>query len=99
MADRPLLEPHECMRCRCGSISFNICIGARDVECICCGQSYHLGEHLFSGCAEGCGMMYPYEQDPEDGEWYWYASKGAQDWTKEQKTLSPSGYLGNDLYF
>jgi len=99
VVNKPTLTPDEMMRCKCGNRKFYISLDSTDVECMLCGQWYHLGRHLFSGCADWCGMMYPYEQDPEDGEWYWFTDKGGQDWTQEQKALSPSGYLGNDTDF
>jgi len=95
MTDRPTLTSEERMKCKCGSDMFHLSIGLDEVICVLCDKPYHLAQHLFSGSAESCGMMYPYEQDPNDKEWYFNKTIGCQDWTEPRAyPLSASGYNG-----
>lgn len=87
------LEEDEVMRCFCGGSSFELAMDGETVMCTRCKKFFKLGRHLFSGCAETTGMLYPYEpgsEPGEEGDW-WHSDRGSQDWRDSKSSTDGRG--------
>ncbi len=73
---------NDAMVCQCGSTDFKLSFDGETVMCSKCKRMYLLGQPLYSGCAESCGMLYAYNREDGDDRvgWYWNESHGSQDW-------------------
>ena len=89
------LDNDDRLICHCGGEDFKLATDGETVMCANpkCERMFNLGQHLYSGCAESCSMLYPYEPETKDGktEWWWYENRGSQDWRNGKSSTEGRG--------